>query len=202
MLLRYLPLQFRRYHKQLSWSKTATIWVSVTAGIPLLAVLKGSVTSCQANFITWNKAYAMFPRSTFIDYKTYPLTGSATDDHGKFAASRAHLRQMGWARGTWPHPSTSWSNFKHPIDHQDSETKSTRHLVWPVLHRRVGDRKSWVVPLDTERIQPPQTPDWVLESGGFSVWLPHEAMLRRLSHCTIRYLLVQSHSLEYRSVPR
>lgn len=155
--------------------------------------------SCHANFITWNKAYSMFPKSTFVEYKAYPLECIEEDWDEFYKLHFEELRQRGWSRGTWPQDRVLPSDFEHPTI-SPSETSITRDHETSPIHRRVGDRKSWVVQLDTTSVVPPSTPDWVIESSGFSVWLPDRTMLNPMSYCTTTVVLLESHSLQYWSV--
>lgn len=41
--------------------------------MPWQAVIRNYYMSCICNFITWNKAYSLYPKSTFIEHKTFPL---------------------------------------------------------------------------------------------------------------------------------
>lgn len=45
----------------------------VTKFAPVQIALSRSATSAGVNFITWNKAYSIFPQATFLAYETVPL---------------------------------------------------------------------------------------------------------------------------------
>lgn len=72
------------------------------------------------------------------------------------------------------------------------------------LNRRVGDRDTWTISLDTTHVAPPATPDFVLEHVTFSIRLPTknvpftwDGFYKKLQYC-IEADEVASHSLRYR----
>lgn len=99
------------------------------------------------NIITWNKAYSMFPLTTFIQHKTYMLT--RLDD--RFARLMAKYSRRGWRtiEIMWPEE----IRHNHPI----------RKL------RRLADQFTWTMTLDTRQVQSSKTPDYVLEYSSFEI---------------------------------
>ena len=98
--------------------------------------------------MTWNKAFSIFPRQTLINHEFYPLR-TLDDD---FGSSLNELIPQGW---------------------------TTRDIIWPDLAgtkvrkieglRRVGDSSSLIILLDTNSVQSPSTPDFVIEHAQFHV---------------------------------
>ena len=114
---------------------------------PIVMILADFYTTAVINIITCNKAYAIFPLQTYVRYKTY-LTKGISNWYGK-QLSKYSLR--GW---------------------------ESRDVLWPEEcptncglrdFRRVGDKWTWVIPLDMTNILPARTPDFVLEHSEFTV---------------------------------
>ena len=97
------------------------------------------------NVITWNKAFALFPRTTFLQHDAYPLT-RLTD---YYAQLHAKYTRRGWAMRTLP-----------------ASSNTARELSG---YRRVGDRMAWQMTLDTQSVVPAAQPDYVIEYSLFSV---------------------------------
>lgn len=122
--------------------------ITRTSGSPIHAILTASYTTACVNFLTWNKAYSIFPLQTFINHQFYPLR-SLDDD---FGSKLNELASQGW---------------------------TTRDIVWPDFEgakthrlaglRRIGDSSSLVIPLDTDSVHAPETPDFVIEYAQFEV---------------------------------
>jgi len=53
--------------------KLNKIQLVAVGGTPLQTVLTGFYMTAIVNFITWNKAYSIFPRHTFLQHKGYLL---------------------------------------------------------------------------------------------------------------------------------
>ena len=97
------------------------------------------------NFLTWSKAYAVFPLSTFIHRH-----GVALGDLDEFFQSHAE----------------KYRNRNYPISELRSQDprRSTSELA---EIRRLGDRLTWKIPFDTTDIEPPWKHDYVLENSSF-----------------------------------
>ena len=103
--------------------------------------------------MSWNKAYSIFPLSTFVQYKGYKLVGryklAARDNLSCFS-----LR--GYSFRPW--------NLQGLIRLEE------HHLNHPIRkYRRVGDRFTWTIPFDTKNVQWSETPDQVLECDSFKM---------------------------------
>ncbi|KAI0127585.1 hypothetical protein BJ170DRAFT_722824 [Xylariales sp. AK1849] len=150
--------------------------------LPLQAVLTGRNDTLQINFISWNKAYSIFPRITFLDLKTVQL-----QEFDKNTGRRLKFySRYGWKVQTEP--------------------VTARELSGPTS-RRVGDRYTWMMPLDTWMVWQPHTPVSVLEYSGFDITKPEEylgthyntwAEFERSLKYTIRAKLFTSNVLRYR----
>ncbi|KAI1384906.1 uncharacterized protein F4822DRAFT_416656 [Hypoxylon trugodes] len=130
------------------------IKIVVTSNIPLRVILHTSPTTASLNFISWNKAYSIFPRSTFLDHETLPLKPvdwQWTDLHRQYSG-------RGWRMRT------------EPIREDIQKSRKNPYGIWP--DRRVGDKESWVLRLDTTSVEKPSRPDFVLELSGFHIWAP------------------------------
>jgi len=122
--------------------------VTSTSGPPVQAVLSSSYTTATVNFITWNKAYSIFPRQTLVDHKFFPLR-PLDNDFG--SVLREHSDQ-GWTTRDilWPELAS----------YQASKL---------ARYRRVGDRHSLMIPLDLDSVQQASIPDFVVEYAQFEV---------------------------------
>jgi hypothetical protein len=109
-------------------------------------------TTAELNFITWNKAYCLFPLATLIKRNCYP-----TDDFYEDIAE--DLEELA-LEGLQPKccPSTESSILPH---HDASITDV----------RRIGDRYTLTMELDTEGVQTSEMPDGVIESATFQLYL-------------------------------
>jgi hypothetical protein len=115
--------------------------------MPILDILAGFYTTAVLNVISWNKAYAIFARDTFLDHKTYML--KPLDRY--FETLIRKYNQRGWL----------WEEIMRPEDHDPSTS------IQPI--RRLGDRFSWTIPLSTQDVERPQQPDLVLEYSSFTL---------------------------------
>ena len=100
-------------------------------------------TTTGLGFISWNKIYCLFPYVQFIQRKSYVLW----DPSEKLNQVLAAQRSMG----------LEVLNVALLKDSFDTMTRS----------RRVGDKYTWTIELDTTGVQAPKRPDSVLESTTF-----------------------------------
>lgn len=175
----------------------------VTRGPPVQSILRGYYTTAVINFISWNKAYSVFPRATFLLHETVPLK-PVSDIYGTL---HSKYSQRGWRMRT---EAVIFSGEAHqqPLgDRQLPLGDLTKHGS-----RRIGDRDSWVMRLgDTAGVQAEEgswsfVPDFVLEYSCFQVGNLHEQCQNlanmsdwesvRAALCvTIRASLFRSHVL-------
>ncbi|CAJ2501734.1 Uu.00g045870.m01.CDS01 [Anthostomella pinea] len=123
-----------------------------TKDIPVQGILRCYYTTCIVNFITWNKAYSLFPIATFVDHETIPLKRLNNQEkryHEKY-------RPRGWTMKASP-PQVLETGFVTTVRASSGQ-------------RRVGDRHTWAIPLDTAGVTPAPTPDYVIESSCFEVY--------------------------------
>ena len=123
------------------------IQLVVTRGMPVESILKGFCSTMFVNFMSWNRAYSVFPLATFIQYKGYQLGA-------RFSRSPSLLNELS-LRG-WNMQKLMWLEEKrlnHPIR----------------TYRRIGDGFTWTIPFDTKNIQWSKIPDYVLEYACFQM---------------------------------
>ena len=99
--------------------------------------------------MSWNKAYSVFPLSTFVQYKGYQLgvNGSFPDflrERLAYPLGRLKMQEI---------MCLGEKRLNHPIR----------------TFRRVGDRFTWTIPFDTENVQWSKIPDYVLEYASFQM---------------------------------
>ncbi|KAK8120279.1 hypothetical protein PG999_004399 [Apiospora kogelbergensis] len=75
--------------------------------IPIQAILSRTPTTQAMNFIAWNKAYSVFPKTTFLDHEVLPLKGADKDVRAEIARNYAgaidELETPGPGKWTWTH---------------------------------------------------------------------------------------------------
>ena len=141
---------------------------------PAAAVLKGFYMTAVVNFISCNKAFAIFPRHTFVQKRAYLLRD--VDDHqGKLLKK---YERRGWTTKR---------------SHLDTARDSLKGCRW------AGDRKSWTIPITPAVEDAEIMPDSVLECYNFEVYdagwtTMTETRMRRFnvecrpfSHSALRY---------------
>ncbi|KAI1503701.1 hypothetical protein F5X99DRAFT_406701 [Biscogniauxia marginata] len=189
-----------RHYKYLNFLEKSDRKVRLISCIdlPIQYILCSTYTSALTNLISWNKCYSIFPRSTFIYRETVPL--KPLDDccaelHSKYS-------QRGWKMRAHT-PFTMFHLESTKFYWKEFNSVETRE-------RRVGDRLTWIMPLGTIGISEPSTPDFVLESAGFTVnppspGIPDDGMsyrtwesLHRSVFYTIHAPSFQSPALRYR----
>ncbi|RYP70459.1 hypothetical protein DL769_004948 [Monosporascus sp. CRB-8-3] len=128
----------------------------VTSGPPVQAILRGYYTTAVINFISWNKAYSVFPRATFLLHETVPLK-SVRDSYGP---RYVKLSKRGWRLRTEAVYSSGADN-EQPLGYLRRDGD-----------RRIGDRDTWMIRLDgATQVETSASfvPDSVLEYSGFRV---------------------------------
>ena len=122
------------------------IQVVSTKSVPLLSILRGFWSTVVINFFSWQKAYSIFPRATFIDRRGYMLK----DSKEAYATSIAKYSRRGW-----DFQGTIWSR-KPDVSYLEGI-------------RRGGDRHSWVIPFNDLKISHSPEADHNLAYAAFSV---------------------------------
>ncbi|CAJ2514168.1 Uu.00g022870.m01.CDS01 [Anthostomella pinea] len=126
---------------------------------PVWAIVEGYYTSAVYNLISWNKVISIFTRTTFVLRETVPMY--RVDDY--FTRLHVKYSQKGWPMRTRS-PYVTPESFAPP--------GYWTEFGPDVCPRRVGDRVSWKMSLDTTGVVKPSTPDFVLESSCFDVHPP------------------------------
>ena len=144
-----------------------------TADTPILAILKGFYNTIVMNVISWNKAYAVFPYSTFVRYDGLLLK----DLNEYFTKQIEKYHHRGWSI-------------------EESPVEDDRLLRCELARTgRIGDRFTIVIPFDTKSMDPPRVPDTVLEHGTFhaerptiaGVLQPHSIHARAFGACVLKH---------------
>lgn len=119
---------------------------------PALHLLTYYCTTAAANLITWNKAYCIFPDSTFIHKTSYQLNFAVDDINGAYLTK---YRRRGWMT-----LQTQWKEYERSNSSVPSSGRLSRHI---------GDSMTWKISLDTTGVAPSSIPDHVLEQSHFSI---------------------------------
>ena len=122
------------------------IQIVTTKSDPLLCILAGFYSTVVIHFFSWQKAYSIFPRTTFIDRRCYMLK-----EIDQFHAPRLAK----YSRRGWQLQDVAWAGEPRV----------------PALEgtRRVGDHHSWVIPLNIEGVEQTGKPDHVFAFANFHV---------------------------------
>ncbi|KAK5631805.1 hypothetical protein RRF57_007519 [Xylaria bambusicola] len=131
-----------------------------TENHPIAAILGTYYTSCIVNFISWNKAYCIFPRATLLYGETVPLIEPCDYDvalHNKYS-------KRGWRLRT------------RPVDLKLGSGKRPPRDIYPLgacldKDRRIGGSDTWTMKLGTAGVARPPQPDSVLDYSSFCVAL-------------------------------
>ena len=125
-----------------------------TINQPIQSILKNCSFTAAVNFMSWNKAYSMYPFSTFVQYNSYKLV----DGRYRVAGDKLFcfsLKVYSFRTGS----------FQGLIQLQEHQIKH------PIRnYRRVGDEFTWTIPFDTKNVQWSEIPDQVLEYQSFQTF--------------------------------
>jgi len=125
-------------------------------------------TTCILNFITWNKAYSLFPDSTFLLRQTYLL--KSYDPYYKKLLEKYERR--GWTAGTIKDTHRITEKRRVLRNDNDNYQAGPSSKPWygrQFWERRVADSNTWKLDLDTTKVQKAVTPDSVLEYSTFTI---------------------------------
>ena len=114
-----------------------------TVNQPIQPILKSCSFTAAVNLMSWNKAYSIYPLSTFVQHKGYKLVGGRYKVVGDklFCFS---LEIYSFRKG----------NFQALIQTQE------HHNGHPIRqHRMIGDEFTWAIPFDTKNVQWSEIPD-------------------------------------------
>ena len=99
------------------------------------------------NFITWNAAYSIFPRSTFIHHETFPTKGM----NEYFGGLHAKYKKRGWRMkipSELPPRGANGPNILHGL----ADLVGIGIAEDRTAYMRVGRRTTWKMPLDMNAI--------------------------------------------------
>ncbi|XPS81696.1 hypothetical protein M3J09_013624 [Ascochyta lentis] len=126
----------------------------------IASIFAGAKTTADLNFISWNKAFALWPHNSFFGRESYLLVNldATVGDHLSI------LDDEGINTKT-----VSWDQRRVPQDvfhdrYEDSDIMTRR--------RRIGDKSSWILNLDVEGVQSPGISDAVIETTTFHLYVP------------------------------
>lgn len=136
--------EFLHYERESS-TGPKQLRIGITRVAPIVAIinLARHSTVC-VNIISWNKAYAVFPKSSFISHKgflAHVLDGILRDEYSRYG---------------WRIQDVQWR--------EDERRDRSFGLT-----RRVGDKYTWIILLDTTNVSWSPIPDFVLEHAVFSI---------------------------------
>jgi hypothetical protein len=109
------------------------------------------LTTCH-NFVTWNKAYSLFPYSTFVQNEGYYLKScmdTVMEDEPRIGAQLRALSLAGY-------------KIKDLAWYGEQEDKIVRS-------RRFDDKHSWIINLPVQGVTASEIPDGVIASSTFKI---------------------------------
>lgn len=139
--------EFSHYERESSGpgSNKQIIKITITRVAPVVAIINlGRHSTICLNIISWNKGYAIFPKSSFISHKgflAHVLDGKVKNEYSGYG---------------WRTQDVQWVE-----DERRDKSFSPE--------RRVGDKHSWMIAFDTTKVSWSPTPDFVLEHAVFSI---------------------------------
>ncbi|KAE9970418.1 hypothetical protein BLS_002678 [Venturia inaequalis] len=136
--------------------------VKETVYTPLAAILESVYATSLVNVISWNKAYAVFPQPTFLQYKAYMLK-LATDEYGPLLGD---LSSKGWR--TQP---IVWRADEDDV-YDAWLGRTDCYGKYSTCRRRIGDPLTWQISFPTIDMEKSKTPDSALEYSEFSIARP------------------------------
>ncbi|KAF2119560.1 hypothetical protein BDV96DRAFT_642578 [Lophiotrema nucula] len=146
----------------------------------ITAQLKCLLFTRWGNFITWNKAYCVFPKHNVMKKESYLLQDPQSDEN----LLRSHLLQEDDVAPMALHWDYGYSWNERSADGYA--------LTCP---RRVGDRNSWIIELDTSGVsQPHGSFDAAVQLTGFRLKRMHND---EMSYYTMDLDILTSPSLRY-----
>ena len=150
--------------------------------------MNSSWATVTANIISWNKAYAIYPRSTFIDRKLYLLNLDRVCESAGGVKSPRHYdlieeyEGLGWALDA--HYYQYGNDVRYPFGND----------------RLLADSNTWVIAFDVGGVTPSQVPDgplecshWTFEANQCESREPHPSHMHQLCstqvfwHPALRY---------------
>jgi hypothetical protein len=132
-------------------SDSKKVQIIATESVPVHGILTGFYMTAVLNVISWNKAYALFARETFVDRKSFML--KPVDDY--FESLMHKYTRRGW-------------RMEEAMPIEDHTKRSGIQSI-----RRLGDSHTWMITLPIDSM-PGSTlleeqPNYVLEASMFGV---------------------------------
>lgn len=157
------------------------IQIVETNFLPIAPILNGFYSTHVVNLITWCSAFAIFPIPTFVQHKCHMLK-SLSDQ-----CLHPILRK--WAKRGWDFDQTLW-------DEEEPRASSIQR------RRRVGDRYTWRMSLDTSNLPCSQMwipQDYGIQNNVFEMEKMGASNARRDNLPTVPHYRTQIRCSEFRS---
>ena len=151
--------------------------------MPVQTILTGSPATAVVNFISWSKAYSVFPSTTFIHRNSYLLKSVEPND---------------W----YPDPTLPLFDDKYNQRGWKSYTllgdgeESSSNPIKPA--RRIGDRFTWTIPFNIDTIKWSKIPDYVLDYSTFNMVRIESKPFPKANHYEIQLTTYESYMLKFR----
>ncbi|KAI4934440.1 hypothetical protein J4E85_002297 [Alternaria conjuncta] len=149
---------------------------------PIDVFLKCCITSSRACFISWNKAYYLFPTTSIRKRTSYLMIPMSQAESSPAIAAIKRDFEEGFIvkTGEWVVNPYGEASESHP------EFASAR---------TAGDNLSWVIKLDTTEITPATAPDSLLDDAQFSMGATCISSI--VSYLQFRYDVLASCALQH-----
>jgi hypothetical protein len=139
---------YMTFEKRDSEGKRLEIEIEYDEEMAIYKILGLTDNTTCLHFISWNKAYSVFPYETFVKQECHLLEESRwpLDWHLRHIQQEVIASEFGSTRSL-------------PIAKEGPDTTI----------RRIGDKHTWILSLDIEGVTVPTIPDAILESTTFEV---------------------------------
>ena len=137
--------------------------------MPIAQLLMNSNFTVDMCFITWNKAYAIFPYTAFIRRECYILKdiSSVECDLNELSKDGFRVKTVSWAQQC-DQVDLAGSYGLGTLLKLGKENDDIKELA---RNRRIGDKHTWSIELGTAGVEKPSIPDGVLESNTFQLFV-------------------------------
>lgn len=136
--------------------------------LPLHLILTKLYSSAMLNVITWNAAYSLFPRSTFLKHETFPMREPSPDCmqwHSKHSIRGWRMRVPARSESD-PFGKTKWHDEIDDLKGFGIDDEEDDFML------EFGGTTTWKLRLPTAGIKAPPQPDSVLERSRYMVGRP------------------------------
>lgn len=137
--------------------------------MPIAQLFKKRHFTVSMCFVTWNKAYALFPYTAFIRRECYVFNDIGSVEHSLNGLSKEGFRvkTVSWAQQC-DHVDLGGDYDLGKLLTLGKEDEDIKELA---RHRRIGDKHTWSFELGTTGVEKPSIPDAVLESSTFRLFV-------------------------------